>query len=107
MERIRNLLTPQATTEVLKIVISPGEQEDNQIWPPEKDGKFSVKSAYRLFKEIGKERQEGESSNVERHKEGDLEYADLKQGESLCLESMQKWAVNKAQLEEEESNNRV
>lgn len=106
MERVRNLLPPQAAIEVLKIFISPGEQEDKEIWAPEKNGKFSVKSA---IQRNGKERLEGESSNVESNKRTwkkkiwNMQISN--QGESLCLESMQKWVTNKAPLEEEESNN--
>lgn len=32
----------------------------------QKDGKYNVKSAFRLFREIGKEKHEGESSNAAR-----------------------------------------
>lgn len=36
-------------TDILKIIISPKGGEDKRIWKNEKDGIFSVKSAYKLL----------------------------------------------------------
>lgn len=66
LEKVRRLFPPQATVEVIKIAMSTGDHEDKLLWKPQKDGKYSVKSICRLFKEMGKENQKRKCSNARR-----------------------------------------
>lgn len=52
-------------TKILKIELSPREQEEKLIQALEKDGKYSVKSVYRLLKATRKHGHKGDCSNVE------------------------------------------
>lgn len=56
VSKVRNLLTPAAANEVLKIILNPRKQEDKQVWAYENDGKFSVRTAYRLFRNMDRKR---------------------------------------------------
>ncbi|KAG2701613.1 hypothetical protein I3760_06G053700 [Carya illinoinensis] len=65
----RRMLPPIATDEVLKIIISLRNHEDQLIWELERSGFLSVKSAYRLFRNMGTTRVEGEISTTNRQKQ--------------------------------------
>ena len=60
--KVRRLLPPVEAESVLKILISNDVRSDCIIWDNEKNGVFSVKSAYDFFQDIN--RQEGECSNA-------------------------------------------
>ncbi|XP_042942933.1 uncharacterized mitochondrial protein AtMg00310-like [Carya illinoinensis] len=65
IEKVRRLLPPAAAGSVLKILISNEVRLDCFIWDNEKDGVFSVKSAYDYFQKL--DRQEGECSNADNY----------------------------------------
>lgn len=46
-----NPTTSNAANEVLKIIISPRDNEDTLTWTLEHNSMFSIRSAYRLFKD--------------------------------------------------------
>lgn len=68
VSKVRSLLPPPIAAEVFKMVISFGEHEATHIWALEKDGKFIVKSAYCLFRDMSKAGVEGINSKGSRQK---------------------------------------
>ncbi|XP_041004081.1 uncharacterized protein LOC121249435 [Juglans microcarpa x Juglans regia] len=60
MDHIRALFNPIVVADILKIRLSSNQYEDKWIWTEEKNGVFSVKSAYRLIQDL-RSSSEGES----------------------------------------------
>ncbi|XP_042973001.1 uncharacterized protein LOC122304803 [Carya illinoinensis] len=53
--RVRALFNPKVSSDILKILLSPGQHEDVWMWRHEKNGVFSVRSGYRFFKDLSKQ----------------------------------------------------
>ncbi|KAG6696512.1 hypothetical protein I3842_09G152300 [Carya illinoinensis] len=66
VNRIRALFNPNLAVEILKTVPSPSDEVNRWIWDKKKGGRFSVKSAYRVFK-ASKGEIHGEPSNASLH----------------------------------------
>ena len=60
---IRQVFLPQDVDAILSIPLSTHGARDRLIWAESKNGKFSVRSAYRLAQEISTEGNSPESSN--------------------------------------------
>lgn len=45
------LFNPKVVADIMKIILCPSEQLDKQTWLYEEDGKFNVRSVYRMIKE--------------------------------------------------------
>lgn len=50
-QKIRALFNPIIAVDILKIVICPRDHKYKWTWAQEKNGKYTVKSAYRFFRE--------------------------------------------------------
>lgn len=64
LQRIRSYFPSTIANKVLKIMLVTASHDDTQIWMHEKDENFSVRSAYKLFKELDKKRVEEKSFNT-------------------------------------------
>ncbi|XP_042974662.1 uncharacterized protein LOC122306298 [Carya illinoinensis] len=62
--KITAFFRPEVALHITKIVLSQ-DREDLIRWKKEANGTYTVKSAYRLFKDLSPGRQNGESSNVD------------------------------------------
>ncbi|XP_041004026.1 uncharacterized protein LOC121249385 [Juglans microcarpa x Juglans regia] len=63
VSRVRALFNPRIASDVMKILLSPGQHEDVWMWRHEKNGAFSVQSGYRFFKSLT-QHDTAESSNA-------------------------------------------
>lgn len=66
---MRRILQPVTANKVLKIIISSGNHEDKLIWEMERNGCFSMRSAYRVFRSLRTTRVVGESCTTSREKQ--------------------------------------
>lgn len=60
IEKVQKMLPPSAVAKFFKIILPSKPREDQKIWELERRGSYSVRSAYRLCKELGKSRNDGE-----------------------------------------------
>ncbi|KAF5442841.1 hypothetical protein F2P56_035459 [Juglans regia] len=60
------MLPPAAANEVLKLIITSSCHQDKTIWEREKNGCFTVRSAYKMFKCMENNDSHGETSHANR-----------------------------------------